>query len=72
MATVTSLHGTTPSEIFQSGLENLDEIEAVAVCVRWRNGAVTTGWSNVDQGDLALMVLALKERLRQQIIRDLE
>ncbi len=30
MAKVASLHGTTPAEIFESGIENLDRIEAVA------------------------------------------
>ncbi len=43
MGKVESLHGTTPAEIFQSGLENLNEIEAVAVSVLWRDGDVTAG-----------------------------
>ena len=30
MAKIESLHGTTPAEIFQSGLENLGEIQAVS------------------------------------------
>ncbi len=64
MATIESLHGTTPAEIFQSGLDNLDEIEAVASAVLWKNGRVTVGWSNVDPARLALMILALDERQR--------
>jgi hypothetical protein len=64
MATIESLHGTTPAEIFQSGLDNLQEIEAVASAVLWKNGRITVGWSNVDPARLALMILALDERQR--------
>ncbi len=69
MSTITSLHGTTPAEIFQSGLENISEIESVAVCVRWRNGEITTGWSNADPGTISLMTTMLDERLRMQFLR---
>jgi len=61
---VTSLHGTTPAEIFESGLVNVEDIAAVALSVQWRDGTVTTGWSNADPAALALMILALDERLR--------
>lgn len=65
VAKVESLHGTTPAEIFQSGLENLSEIETIALSVLWKDGTVTTGWSNTDDmGKLALMILALDERQR--------
>ena len=64
MATIESLHGTTPAEIFQSCLDNLHEIEAVASAVLWKNGRITVGWSNVDPARLALMILALDERQR--------
>ena len=65
MAKVESLHGTTPAEIFQSGLENLSEIETIALSVLWKDGRVTTGWSSTDEmGKLALMILALDERQR--------
>lgn len=65
MAKIESLHGTTPAEIFQSGLENLNEIETVALAVLWKDGSVTSGWSNTeDMGKLALMILALDERQR--------
>ena len=67
MAKVESLRGTTPAEIFESGLENLDAIEAVAVSVLWRDGTVTAGWSNVDAAALALMILALDERQRNAL-----
>ncbi len=43
MAEIRSLHGTTVAEIFNDGLGKLDEIEAVAVSVLWKNGAVTAG-----------------------------
>ncbi len=65
MGTVTSLHGTTPAEIFQSGLENLDDIDSVAVSVLWKDGTVTAGWSNMDMARLALLVLALDEQQRR-------
>ena len=65
MGKITSLHGTTPAEIFQSGLENLDDIDAVAVSVLWKDGSVTAGWSNMDMARLALLVLALDEHQRR-------
>lgn len=64
MPKVESLHGTTPAEIFQSGIENIESIAAVAISVQWQDGSVTTGWSDVDPSVLALMVLALDERQR--------
>jgi len=66
MAKVESLHGTTPAEIFQSGLENLGQIESVAISVLWKDGNVTSGWSNMDAASLALLVLALDEKQRRQ------
>jgi len=69
MAKVESLYGTTPAEIFESGLENIGDIAAVAVTVLWKDGDITSGWSNVDAGALALMVLALDERQRAENIR---
>lgn len=62
MATVTSLRGTTPAEIFESGIENLAEIEAVAITVQWKDGSVTCGWSNIDMARLALMIASLDKR----------
>ena len=64
MPKVASLRGTTPAEIFQSGIENIEEIEAVAIAVQWKDGTITSGWSDVDPSLLALMVLALDERQR--------
>jgi hypothetical protein len=61
---IASLHGTTPAEIFETGLGNVENIAAVALAVEWRDGSVTTGWSNADPARLALMILALDERLR--------
>ena len=65
MAEIRSLHGTTVAEIFNDGLGKLDEIEAVAVSVLWKNGAVTAGCSNTDSAKLALMVLALDVHQRR-------
>ena len=70
MPKIESLHGTTPAEIFQSGLENLGEIEAVAASVLWKDGRITAGWSNMpDIGQLALMILALDEKQRADLFR---
>ncbi len=66
MADVESLHGTLPAEIFQSGLENISEIEAVAVSVMWKNGNVTSGWSNVDAARLSYLILSLDEKHRRE------
>jgi len=63
---VESLYGTTPAEIFESGIENCKEIEAVAVSVLWKNGTVTTGWSDTDVSNIALMILALDEDQRRK------
>ena len=72
MGKVESLYGTTPAEIFQSGLENIGDIEAVAVSVLWKDGTVTAGWSNMERAQVALMVLALDERQRRDLLRDFE
>jgi len=69
---VASLHGTTPAEIFESGLENLNEIESVAVSVLWKDGNVTTGWSNMDVGQLAVLVLALDQKQRLNLVEQLD
>ncbi len=66
MTEVQSLHGTTVAEIFSSGLENLDRIEAVAVSVWWKDGQVTAGCSNTTRERMSLLVLALDEYQRQQ------
>ena len=65
MAKVESLFGTTPIEIFESDVENHEEIAAVATAVLWKNGRITVGWSNVDLSHLAKMILMLDERQRR-------
>ena len=65
MTEIQSLRGTTVAEIFSSGLENLDQIEAVAVSVWWKNGQVTAGCSNTTSERMALLVLALDEYQRR-------
>ncbi len=70
MAKIESLRGTTPAEIFESGLENASEIVAVAVAVLWKEGRVTTGWSNVDHANLARMILVLDEKQRRVTVHD--
>ena len=68
MTKIQSLHGTTPAEIFDSGLENVGEIRAVALSVQWSDGTVTSGWSDMDTGTLARMVLMLDEAQRRRTI----
>lgn len=70
MSKIESLYGATPAEIFQSGLENLNEIDAVAVGVKWKDGSITVGWSNMDVGSLARVILMLDEAQRRRTIRD--
>lgn len=70
MAKIESLRGTTPVEIFESGLENASEIVGVAAAVLWKDGRITAGWSNLDPADLARMVLMLDERQRRTTIDD--
>ncbi len=68
MPRVQSLHGTTPAEIFDSGLSNIGEIRAVALSVVWADGSITTGWSDIDPGTLARMILVLDEAQRRRTI----
>jgi len=70
VANVESLYGTMPAEIFESGLENAGEIAAVAIAVLWKDGRITSGWSNVDPAHLARMVLVLDEKQRQLLHED--
>lgn len=65
MTEVYSLHGTTVAEIFASGLENLERMEAVAVSVLWKDGTVTAGCSNTTTANLALLVLAMDQHQRR-------
>ncbi len=71
MAKIQSLHGTTVAEIFQSGMDNLTQIDAVALTVLWKDGSMTAGWSNVAAPQLALMVLALDQKQRRDNLGDL-
>jgi hypothetical protein len=65
MSEISSLHGTTVAEIFSSGLENIEQIEAVAVSVLWKDGSVTAGHSNTSQANVALLVLAMDQYQRR-------
>ena len=68
MTNIQSLRGTTPAEIFASGLENVGDIRAVALSVQWSDGAITSGWSDMDVNVLARMVLMLDEAQRRRTI----
>ena len=65
MSDIHSLHGTTVAEIFAAGLDNLEDIEAVAVSVLWKDGTVTSGGSNTNKANMALLVLNLDEYQRR-------
>lgn len=65
MSEIQSLHGTTVAEIFSAGLDNLENIEAIAVSVLWKDGNVTAGCSNTSQANMALLVLMLDEHQRR-------
>ncbi len=68
MGKVESLQGAQPAEIFESGLENVGDIAAVALAVLWKDGRITAGWSNLDPAVLARMVLLLDEAQRRRTI----
>ena len=68
MSKIKSLYGATPVEIFQSGLENLDDIEAVVAGVLWKDGTITAGWSNLDVANLARLILVLDEAQRRRTL----
>ena len=70
MARIESLYGTTPAEIFESGLENVSEIAGVAATVLWKDGRITAGWSNLDPASLSRMILMLDEKQRRDTIDD--
>ena len=70
MARIESLYGTTPAEIFESGLANIGEIEGVVAAVLWKDGRITAGWSNLDAASLARMILMLDEKQRRDTIHD--
>jgi hypothetical protein len=72
VAKVESLYGTTPVEIFESGLENANDIVGVAAAVMWKDGRITVVWSNVAPADLARMILMLDEKQRRHTISDAE
>ncbi len=65
MTEIRSLHGTTVAEIFSGGLDNLEQIESIAVSVLWKDGTVTAGCSNTTKANLALLVLAIDEHQRR-------
>jgi hypothetical protein len=70
VARIESLYGTTPAEIFESGLENVSEIVGVAATVLWKDGRITAGWSNLDPASLSRMILVLDEKQRRDTIHD--
>jgi hypothetical protein len=39
--------------------------------VLWNDGSVTAGWSNVDMASLALMILMLDQKQRDEVNQNL-
>ncbi len=70
MTEIRSLHGTTVAEIFSAGIDNLEQIESIAVSVLWKDGNVTAGHSNTSAANLALLVLAMDEYQRRNFASD--
>ncbi len=70
MSDVYSLHGTTVAEILSSGMENLDQIEAVTMAVIWKDGEVTAGASNTTNERLAFMLLALEQHIKTSLFKN--
>ena len=68
MTKVQSLRGTTPAEIFGSGLENIADIRSVALSVQWSDGTIAAGWSDMDVSTLSRMILVLDEAQRRRTI----
>jgi len=69
MSDIQSLHGTTVAEIFSSGLTNLDQIDAIAIAVTWKNGNVTAGASNTTNERLAFMLLGLEHHIKAGLFK---
>lgn len=65
MTEIRSLHGTTVAEIFSTGPDNLEQIEAIAVSLLWKDGTVTAKCSNTTKTNLALLVQAIEEHQRR-------
>ena len=70
MAKIEILYGTTPAEIFESGIENVSEIAGIAATILWKDGRITAGWSNLDPPNLSRMILVLDEKQRRDTIHD--
>ena len=70
MSDIYSLHGTSVAEIFSSGLENIEQIEAVAVSVVWKDGQITAGASNTSNERLAFMLLVLEHHIKSALFSD--
>ena len=70
MSDIYSLHGTSVAEIFSSGLENIEQIEAVAVSVVWKDGQITAGASNTSNERLAFMLMVLEQHIKSSLFPD--
>ncbi len=70
MSEIHSLHGTTVAEIFTSGLDNLEQIDSVAVSVMWKDGRVTAGASSTTNERLSLLLLALDQHIRASLFSE--
>ena len=49
-------------------LEESDNIESIATVTQWKNGLITTGWTNCQSNDLALMLLQFESNVMDKIV----
>lgn len=49
-------------DILEGLLENWPEIQSIAVVVRYKDGNIVPGWSNMDASMIAFMALILQSR----------
>lgn len=50
----------TANYLFASGLERIDEIEAVAMVYKWKDGYFSSGWSKMDRSELLRLAAILQ------------
>jgi len=60
MTEIRCLYGTSAAEIFFAGLESNEHIEAIALSVLWKDGAVSAGSSSTTKTNLARLVIAME------------
>ena len=58
---------TTPRILLERTLDKVDDMESVAVVIKWKaDGSYDSDWSMMKGGDLAIMALLLAEEVRKK------